>query len=189
MIETARLLLRDWREGDDALLHRHCNTENVMRWLGGVQPFEKMRDAVGRLMSYTESYGHTFWVAERKADGAFLGFCGLKRANGFDSSVAGEIEIGWRLREDSWGQGYAKEAALASLDFAFEGLEAPRVVAVTIAQNESSRGLMKRLGMRRRADLDYTDPEWPASMNPVIVYELSREDWEDGRRHEKGEGT
>src|SRR5687768_2865008 len=185
MIETERLILRDWRDGDEALLHRHCNTEAVMRWLGGVQPFEKMKDAVARLVSYREDYGHTFWAVDRKADGEFLGFCGLKRANGFESSVTGEIEIGWRLREDAWGRGYAKEGALASLDFAFERLGAPRVVALTIAENQASRGLMKRLGMRRRADLDYTDPEWPAGMNPVIVYELTREDWEDGRRHER----
>jgi RimJ/RimL family protein N-acetyltransferase len=185
MIETDRLLLRDWRSGDEALLDRYCNTESVMRWLGGVQPFEKVQDVVARLVSYREDYGHTFWAVERRADGAFLGFCGLKRANGFESTVAGEVEIGWRLREDAWGQGYAKEAALASLDFAFERIGARRVVALTIEENVASRGLMKRLGMRRRPDLDYSDPEWPASMNPIIVYELTREDWQDGRNHEE----
>ena len=177
MIETRRLRLRDWRDGDVALLDRHCNTENVMRWLGGTQPLERMADVVGRLSGYSEDYGHTFWAVERKADGAFLGFCGLKRANGFDSSVTGEIEIGWRLREDAWGQGYAREGAIASLDFAFARLTAPRVVALTIAENRASWGLMLRLGMQRRADLDYCDPEWPAAMNPVIVYELRRDDW------------
>ena len=177
VIETRRLRLRDWRDGDAALLHRHCNTEPVMRWLGGVQPFERMAEVVHRLRAYSEDYGHTFWAAERKEDGAFLGFCGLKRANGYGSSVTGEIEIGWRLREDAWGRGYAKEGALAALDFAFTRLAAPRVVALTIAENEASWGLMLRLGMRRRADLDYCDPEWPEAMNPVIVYELNRAEW------------
>jgi RimJ/RimL family protein N-acetyltransferase len=181
VIETRRLRLRDWRDGDEALLHRHCNTEPVMRWLGGVQPFERMAEVVHRLRAYSEDYGHTFWAAERKEDGAFLGFCGLKRANGYGSSVTGEIEIGWRLREDSWGRGYAREAALAALDFAFDRVRAPRVVALTIAENRASWGLMLRLGMERRADLDYSDPEWPAEMNPVIVYELRREDWDRTR--------
>jgi len=177
MIETKRLLLRNWRRGDSALLHRHCNTPAVMRWLGGAQPRARMTDVVRRLTRLQERRGHTFWVAERKADGAFLGFCGLKRADGGDSSVTGEIEVGWRLREDAWGQGYAKEGALASLDFAFGRLGAPRVVALTLAENRASWGLMLRLGMTRRADLDYSDPEWPAEMNPVIVYELKREQW------------
>jgi RimJ/RimL family protein N-acetyltransferase len=177
MIETRRLRLRDWRDGDEALLYRHCNTEPVMRWLGGVQSFADQADVVDRLRTYSEDYGHTFWAVERREDGAFLGFCGLKRANGFESKVTGEVEIGWRLREDSWGRGYAKEGALASLAFAFERVGAPRVVALTIAENEASWGLMLRLGMHRRADLDYSDPEWPPAMNPVIVYELGRDEW------------
>lgn len=177
MIETGRLILRDWREGDEHLLDRHCNTEKVMRWLGGVQPFEDQADAVERLKTYSQDYGHTFWAVERKEDGAFLGFCGLKRANGYCSSVSGEVEIGWRLREDAWGQGYAKEAAVASLEHAFSRVGARRVVALTIEQNKPSRGLMLRLGMRRRKDLDYVDPEWPAEMNPVMVHELTRREW------------
>ena len=177
MIETARLILRDWRDGDEHLLDRHCNTEAVMRWLGGVQPFDQQADAVDRLRGYSADYGHTFWAVERREDGAFLGFCGLKRANTPACSVAGEFEIGWRLREDSWGKGYAKEAASASLDHAFEILAAPRVFALTIEGNDASRGLMARLGMRRREDLDYVDPAWPAEMNPVMVHELGRDEW------------
>lgn len=181
MIETERLRLRDWREGDEALLFRHCNTEPVMRWLGGVQTFEEQKDVVERLRGYSRDYGHTFWAVERKEDGEFLGFCGLKRANGFESKVTGEVEIGWRLREDSWGRGYAREGASASLDFAFRQVRARRVVALTIAENKASWGLMLRLGMHRREDLDYSDPEWPATMNPVIVYELRREAWAAAR--------
>jgi RimJ/RimL family protein N-acetyltransferase len=177
MIETERLLLRNWGEGDGDLLHRHCNTRMVMRWLGGVQSRGRMLEVAARLRSWQDAYGHTFWVVERKSDGEFLGFCGLKRADGSNSSVTGEIEIGWRLREDAWGQGYAREAASASLDFAFGKLDTDRVIALTVDGNSNSWGLMERLGMIRRSDLDYSDPEWPSTMNPVIVYELEREAW------------
>ena len=91
--------------------------------------------------------------------------------------MTGEIEIGWRLREDAWGQGFAREAAAASLDFAFQSLAAQRVVALTVEGNSNSWGLMRRLGMERREDLDYVDPDWPETMNPVIVYEMRREAW------------
>lgn len=178
MIETERLLLRNWREGDDALLHEHCNTAAVMRWLGGVRTRAFMADVAARLTGWQERYGHTFWVAERKEDGAFLGFCGLKVADGRNSSVTGEIEVGWRFREDAWGRGYAKEAAIASLDHAFAQLGAQRVVALTVSGNEASWGLMKRLGMGRQEVLDYVDPDWPETMNPVIVYSITREAWE-----------
>ena len=84
--------------------------------------------------------------------------------------------MGWRLREDAWGRGYAKEAATATLDHAFGSLAADRVVAITFNQNEASWGLMKRLGMKRREDLDYDDPRYP-ELNPTIVYEIERKEW------------
>jgi RimJ/RimL family protein N-acetyltransferase len=177
VIQTERLLLRNWRDGDAALLHEHCNTPEVMRWLGGVRTPEFMDEVAAKLTSWQEKYGHTFWVVERKEDGAFLGFCGLKIADGIQSTVLAEIEIGWRLRRDAWGKGYAKEAATASLDHAFETLDAPRVVALTVIGNEMSWGLMKRLGMTLRPDLEYIDLAWPESMNPTIVYVITAEEW------------
>jgi RimJ/RimL family protein N-acetyltransferase len=165
VIETGRLILRNWRSGDAELFDRHCNTESVMRWLGGVQSRASYDEVAARLARWQAERGFTFWVVERKADGAFLGFCGIKIADGA------------RLREDVWGQGYAREAASAALAFAFGTLGVERVVALTVAGNAASWGLMLRLGMTRRADLDYTDPRWPGSMNPVIVYEMERDGW------------
>jgi RimJ/RimL family protein N-acetyltransferase len=85
------------------------------------------------------------------------------------------MEIGWRLREDSWGRGYAREAAIASMDHAFRVLHAPRVVALTVQDNAPSWGLMLRLGMERRAELDYFGPDW--AIGRVIVYRIEREKW------------
>jgi len=171
-IETARLLLRNWREADIDPFDRHTNTEAVMRWLGGVQTREQLEDAMrNRIMRWQEERGFTFWAVERKGDGELLGFCGLKIANIEGSPIEGRHEVGWRLREDAWGQGYAKEAAIASLDFAFDRLGAPVVVAITGIQNEPSWGLMERLGMTRRPELDYDDPRFP-DLNPVIVYDI-----------------
>jgi RimJ/RimL family protein N-acetyltransferase len=171
MIETGRLILRDWGEGDIEPFLRHTNTPAVMRWLGGVRSEAEQGEAIGRIMRWQGERGFTFWVVERKADGELLGFCGLKLADTPGSPIEGMHEIGWRLREDVWGQGYAKEAAIASLDFAFGTLGADRVVAITFAPNEASWGLMERIGMTRRPELDYDDARFPA-LNPTIVYDI-----------------
>ena len=89
----------------------------------------------------------------------------------------GMMEVGWRLREDAWGQGYAREAATASLDLAFKRFGADEVVALTVARNTASWGLMKRLGMQRREDLDFDDPRFPPEDNPAILYSIDRETW------------
>lgn len=176
MIETGRLRLREWTEADVGPFIRHTNTPAVMRWLGGVKAPAVLEEMIrGRLMRWQAERGFTFWAVERAEDGALLGFCGLKIADDAGSPVEGSIEIGWRLREDAWGKGYAREAASASLDFAFGPLAAPRVVALTVTGNRPSWGLMERLGMTRRPDLDYRGPDW--AEGKVIVYSMERGEW------------
>ena len=179
--ETGRLVLRTWDPGDPEEFERLVNTPAVMRWLGGVQSAEDHRAAFERLDGYQRDFGHTFWIVERKADRAMLGFCGLKRVNAPGAPNPGEFEVGWRLREDSWGQGIAKEAAIASLDLAFGRFDAPHVVAFTVAGNKASWGLMERLGMRRCADLDFTDSRFGPELNPTIVYRIDAADWPAAR--------
>ncbi len=181
--ETERLTLREWGEGDGDRFYAVMNTPAVLRWLGGVQDRDTWDAAVVRLLGYQRDYGHTFWLMERRTGGELLGFCGLKRANAPGAMFQGEVEIGWRLREDAQGQGYAKEAAIASLDLAFGRFHAPHVVAVTALGNLPSQGLMKRLGMTRREDLDFIDERFPADsdVNPQIVYRIDAGDWAAAR--------
>jgi len=69
-----------------------CNSPAVMRFLGGPSTAEQVDAGIARIRACQAEHGHCFWAIERKADGAFLGFCGLKVAN--DGPIAGEIEIG-----------------------------------------------------------------------------------------------
>lgn len=182
--ETERLRLRTWDPEDERRFYDIMNVPAVMRWLGGLQTPEEWNAAYQRLRDYERDFGFTFWIVERRCDGEILGFCGLKRANApGGEAIAGEVEIGWRLREDAWGQGYAKESAIASLDLAFERFAAPQVVALTAEQNVTSQGLMKRLGMRRREDLDYVDTRFPpdSDYNPHVVFSMATADWPSAR--------
>lgn len=175
--ETARLKLRDWREDDWPQFFRVTNTPAVMRWLGGVLDADGMARQRERVEACHAANGFCFWAIERKDDGELLGFCGLKRADAPGTTVQGAMEIGWRLREDAWGQGYAKEAASAALDVAFERYEASEVVALTVEGNAASWGLMRRLGMQRREELDYDDLRYEAPWRRSIVYSISRASW------------
>ena len=183
---TDRLILRQWGEGDEAHFYAIMNTTPVMRFLGGVQAPEKWHAAYQRILGFQRDFGHTFWIVERKPDGGHLagemiGFCGLKRVNNETSTIMGQHEVGWRLREAAWGHGYAHEAATASLDLAFTRYQAPHVVALTVAGNDASRRLMEKLGMTRRADLDFIDPRYGPELNPTIVYSIQAEEWLSSR--------
>ena len=114
--------------------------------------------------------------------GDILGFCGIKRVNAPGAGeLTGRHEIGWRLRPEAWGKGIAKEAAIASLDLAFGRFAAPDVIATTVPSNFASQGLMIRLGMSRRSDLDYVDERFGPDLNPTIVFMMMREDWPAAR--------
>ena len=180
---TERLILRTWEDHDSDRFYEVMNTPAVMRYLGGVQDRATWEAAKERLDGYQRDFGHTFWIVECIADGELLGFCGLKRVNAENAGpIAGDVEIGWRLRESAWGQGIAKEAAIASLDLAFGRFSAPHVVALTVTGNEGSWGLMERLGMTRRKDLDFDDPRFGPELNPTIIYRIEADAWPSARK-------
>jgi len=174
--ETDRLILRDWREEDWPEFWKGTNTLAVMRYLGGVLDTSGQADARARIEGYRDQHGHTFWAVERKSDRVLLGFCGLKRSNE-RGGPQDMMEVGWRLREEAWGHGYAKEAAIASIDLAFERFSADEVIALTVMGNAASWGLMERLGMERRKDLDFEGPEWTDVDPAIIVYSITPAQW------------
>jgi RimJ/RimL family protein N-acetyltransferase len=180
--ETERLRLRGWRAEDERAFYAIMNTPAVMKNLGGVQTPEQWHEGFERLCTYQRVHGHTFWIVEDRAAGDILGFCGLKRVNSPGAGdLAGTPEIGWRLREGAWGQGIAKEAAIATLDLAFSRFGFNHVVAMTVPANVPSAGLMKRLGMARRTDLDFTDTRFGPELNPSIIYSIDAADWPSAR--------
>ena len=181
-ITTERLVLRTWDESDLDSFMEATNTPPVMRWLGGVWPRADHEAAFQRIQQYQRDFGHTLWLVEDRASGELLGFCGLKRVNSPGAGdLTGTAEVGWRLRESAWGKGIAKEAAIAALDLAFGRFGYGDVVAITVEGNEPSQGLMRRLGMKRRSDLDYVDPRHVEDLGPALVWSIAAADWPAAR--------
>ena len=183
-LETQRLVLRDWTPGDIDRFVEVTNTPAVMRWLGGVLDAARIDMLESRMMALQLTHGHTFWLVERQTDaghlsGQVLGFCGLKKIDAPGAGFPGEFEIGWRLREDAWGQGYAREAATASLDAGFARFGAEEIFAITVIENTASWGLMERLGMARRADLDFVDSRFDPPLCDTITYSITRQAWKE----------
>jgi RimJ/RimL family protein N-acetyltransferase len=173
MIETERLILRGWREADKAPFHAMCSDPRVMEFLGPPMSREAVDEIFERQNNVLARTGHCFWALERRADGAFMGFCGIQPGPA-GTPIEGEIEIGWRLDHPYWGQGYAHEAAQANLDWSWANLDAPAVAAITTINNARSRGLMERLGMTRCVDDDFDHPRAPEWLIPHVTYRIVR---------------
>jgi len=167
--------MRSWQDGDVELWDRWLNVPAVAKTVGGINSRAEIAAAVNRLKHSQAEHGFCFWALERLSDREFLGFCGLERFrdNGAPFAMQGAPEIGWRLREDAWGQGYAKEAAEATLDLAFGRFGLDHVYAITLAHNAASWGLMRRLGMVARPDLDFNMPDYGWH----VTYRIGSDEW------------
>lgn len=174
MIETPRLILRDWREEDLEPFAAMCADPVVMETLGPLKSREETAVLIEWVVARAQENGFTFWVVERKEDSRFLGWCGL--TPGTVPKIEGRIEIGWRLASDCWGKGYAREGAEASLAWGFAELECDSIWAITSRGNSRSWGLMIRLGMQRRPDLDFGHPAFAPGhpLHQHIVYAIDR---------------
>ncbi|MDB5472287.1 MAG: acetyltransferase [Caulobacter sp.] len=160
MITTPRLILRSWRPSDlEPWVAMNADPE-VMRFFPAVQSREESEPMLARNQDHIDREGFGLWAVERRADATFLGFTGLMRLKP-DNPLHPGVEAGWRLARHAWGQGYASEAAAASLKDGFERLGLKSIVAFTATTNLPSQAVMTRIGMSRREDLDFDHPALP----------------------------
>ncbi|HLZ84380.1 MAG TPA: GNAT family N-acetyltransferase [Caulobacteraceae bacterium] len=157
MIETARVILRGWREADRVPYAAMMADPEVGDWLGGVLTEAQADAQVDRFIAGPAARGPGWLAIERRDDGAFLG-AGCLREVFLEHPLAGEVEIGWRLARSGWGAGYATEAARALLDHGFTQLRLPEIIAFTAVANARSRAVMERLGLERRPARDFDHP-------------------------------
>ena len=179
VLTTERLVLRQLRAGDLDAHMALFNTPAVMRHLGGVWPREVIAEkhAASRASFATEGFG--FMMAEERETGDIVAHCGLRPVVHPCAPNRGDHEIGWLVREDRWRMGYAYEAMRAVVDWGFAVHAAPHLVAITIDRNVGSQGLMQKLGMQRRADLDFPENNQKPDLNHNIVYVITRQQWID----------
>ncbi|KZN66902.1 GNAT family N-acetyltransferase [Pseudoalteromonas luteoviolacea] len=180
-LKTKRLRLRQWRESDKvAFATMNANAE-VMRYFPSPLSRQQSDALVDKIAQLMEENGYGFWALVRDNAGMtepsdavseeFIGFVGLH----WQTQVNPEqpfMEIGWRLAREYWGQGYAFEAALAALQFAFEVLNLSEVYAFTALPNTPSQKLMTRLGMKN-CERDFLHPNLPTG-HPLQAHCLYR---------------
>ena len=176
MIETARLRLRPWREEDKDAFAAMVNTPAMMSHFGGVRPRADMDALVDAQIASQQVDGFSMWAVDWRETGDLVGIVGLRRAHHPDVAITGELEAGWRIAEPFWGKGVAREAAAAAIAWGWAHTPDRRIVAYTTAANTPSWGLMERLGMQRRVELDFRHPRFDAAdpLGAMIVYAIDR---------------
>ncbi|WP_406110058.1 GNAT family N-acetyltransferase [Streptomyces sp. NBC_01003] len=181
-LETERLTLRRFTADDADLLIELDSDAAVMRYLTGGNPtapeIVRERHLPNIVAGYEKWRGDLgLFAAHEKDGGAFIGwFCLRPEPQG----PLDEVELGYRLRQAAWGNGYATEGSRALLGKAFTALGVRMVWAETMAVNHGSRNIMEKLEMTL-ADTIPTPPDMDmieGSEHGGVRYEITKEQWE-----------
>jgi RimJ/RimL family protein N-acetyltransferase len=170
ILETKRLVLRHFEYSDEKSLGAIFGDPDVMRYGNGVQSEEWIHNWLRRCIEdYYEQRGYGPWAVIKKSSQSLIGYCGLF----FYPDVNGrpEIELGYRLAQAAWGQGYATEAAQAVRDFAFNSLGLTRLIAIIDPHNAASLQVAEKAGMKYEGEVmleGYTYPD--------RVYSITQDD-------------
>jgi RimJ/RimL family protein N-acetyltransferase len=160
IVRTGRLVLRPFTDVDRAPFAELNSHPLVVELLGSRADRTESDAMIDRFTAEMAREGWGFWAVE-VADGApFVGMVGLHRMS-TAMPIAPGIEIGWRLHPAHWGNGYATEAASASLDFGFGAGGLSEIVSFTTTLNTRSQAVMERIGMVRDLAGDFDHPLLP----------------------------
>lgn len=176
-LRTDRLVLRRWRDADRAEFHALNSDPVVMATIGPVMSRAESDALLNRIEERFDEHGFGLWCVD--VAGEPIGFTGFM-VPWFREGV----EIGWRIRSEHWGHGYAPEAARACLDHGFTaiddgGLGFDEVISFTAVTNSRSRRVMEKIGLRRDPDADFEHPGVPAGspLRPHVMYRTSCAEW------------
>jgi RimJ/RimL family protein N-acetyltransferase len=148
ILETERLILREWTPDDAAAMFEICRDAEVMRYIGTGKPYETLGEAEKFLewaVEYQRKNGFCRWAAIEKRSGKIVGSCGFAYPHGTP-----EVELGYLFDRAVWGKGFATEAARACLNYGFEKLEFREIIAITDLENTASQRVLEKIGFTRR---------------------------------------
>lgn len=176
MIETERLLLREWRDADLEPFMAMNADPVVMEFFPETYSEERTRRFVDIIRARWVELGYGLWAVERKDTMRFIGYIGLWPAT-FPAPFTPAVEVGWRLAANQWGRGYASEGGKAALRYGFDTAGLDEIVSFTSRLNARSWRVMERLGMRRDAGGDFEHPNVPQGhpLRPHVLYRIRRE--------------
>lgn len=168
MLETDRLFLRFFELKDaESFFQLNLDTE-VMKYTGDVE-FESVEATRSFLDEYLKRQKPGFGRMSvlEKETGKCIGWCGLRPMEN------GDIDLGYRFVKDSWGHGYATEAALASLKYGFEKMNLNKIIGRTARANVASVRVLEKIGMK------FWKNDACEGIDDSVYYHITSEEWKE----------
>ncbi|HEV8053187.1 MAG TPA: GNAT family N-acetyltransferase [Parachlamydiaceae bacterium] len=184
IIETNRLILRHWQQEDLEHFVAMNSDPHVMEHFPALKSFDESLKEYHAIAEHFEKNGYGCWAVSEVNKAEFIGFIGLRYID-FLAAFTPTVEVGWRLKYEYWGKGYATEGAKASLNYGFEILRLPEIISFTSTQNLRSRAVMERIGMQPCPNNDFDHPKLPDGhpLRRHIFYRVYRDEWKKSQEN------
>jgi len=171
-ILTPRLELRPFRDSDVDGIAELLADREATRFIGGVKSRQAAAASVSVMREAFAARGWGTLAVVPRDKQSCVGYCGVRPL-----PHTAEIEIAFALQQKYWNQGYATEAAAASIDAAFKSLGIRSLVATVYPDNKPSLRVLEKLGMRLESDVF---GHWP--MTIALLFRLEAETWVKQRK-------
>ena len=178
ILETDRLILRRPELADLERWAEMMQDPESAQFIGGVLPKPLVWRSIAQVVGAWELTGVSMFSVVEKSTGSWVGRVGPWRPLGWPGD-----EVGWALHRDAWGKGYALEAAVACIDFAFDAFGWEEVVHCIDPRNARSQAVAKRLGS---AVLRQGRMPPPLDQEIIDVWGQSRGQWVARRSSQRG---
>jgi ribosomal-protein-alanine N-acetyltransferase len=169
--QTERLLLRRLTLDDADAIFAVIGDPVAMQYYTQTFTRDDAVQWIERNMRRYENDGYGLLAMVLKSTGEVIGDCGIAKQ---DVEGAPLLEVGYHLRRDQWGHGYATEAARASMEYAFRELGAEQVVSLIRPENVPSRNVAERNGMRVEREVVHTGTQHLLYVQSRVEFEAQR---------------
>jgi RimJ/RimL family protein N-acetyltransferase len=180
ILNTPRLLIRNWRDDDRDLFHEINSDPVVMEYFPHLRSRAESDALLDFIRDGIRERGLGFYALAHADTDEPIGFCGLAPVTVEGIFPDGAIEIGWRLAHRHWGKGYVTEAGRALLRHGFETHGLDEIVSFAVMNNRRSTAVMERIGLKRQPERDFDSPRIPDAMPHLkrhALYALTAEEW------------
>jgi RimJ/RimL family protein N-acetyltransferase len=174
ILQTERLILRQWRDTDSEPFARINADPRAMEFFPATLSREQSDSLIKRIEAHFHQHGFGLYAAELQSGGTFAGFVGLNVPS-FKARFTPCVEAGWRIAPELWGQGLATEGARAVIDHGFRVVGLKEIVSFTVPANLRSRRVMEKLGMKHNPADDFDHPQLPPghALRRHMLYRLA----------------
>ena len=157
VVETERLILREFRSEDFAFLRDMKNDAEMMRFITGeAMSAEDSWTKFLRAIGHWSVMGYGYWLVEERASGCPIGEVGFGDFKRFiEPSLIGEPEIGWLLAPSAQGKGYASEAAMAAVQWGDEHFKGKRMSCIVDPEHAASIRVAEKCGFKITGETVY----------------------------------